>query len=371
VRVIGLVVAAVLGSVGPATALSVEKLLGNGRLVVYAGRETSARPSPRTIRRDAESLFAVGFRAVTTYATTPASAPVCRIFKRRRFATVLVGIADPTDPAEVRRAVHLRRCADGYVVGTGGITAGRYDRDALARAMAQVRKQSGRPVTTREPADTLRADPALARLGDWLFPVVQPHPAGKREGQEACGYTIFAYRDVTELAPAGVPTVIAECGLPTEGAPATSEHYQRAFFLCVESRQVPFGYFTAFDRPASEDVLRAHGGLFRADGSPKLWAAQQLAPELVVERRGGRLVGRVTHVPRHLVQVVMYVQGEGWELLPPVTLDRRGEWTATAPPGRLVVAYVATRAWTPPHAVDRKPRADRTEVLVEREVPAM
>jgi hypothetical protein len=371
VRVVGLVVAAVLGSVGPAGALSVEKLLGNGRLVVYDAREPSARPSARRLRQDAESLHAIGFRAVTTHATTPASAPVCRFFKRHGFATVLVGIADPMDAAEVRRAVRLKRCADGYVVGTGGVAAGRWTRDALAAAIARVRAKTGRPVTTREPADTLRADPSLARLGDWVFPIVQPWEAGKREGQEACGYTVFAYRDVTELAPAGVPTVIAESGLPTEGALATSEHYQRAFFLCVESRQAPFGHFTAFDQPGSADPLRAHGGLFRADGSPKLFAAQQLAPELRIERRGATLRGRVTNVPRHLVQIVVYVQGEGWELTPPVAMDRRGEWTTNVPPGRLATVYVATRAWTPPHAVDRKPRIDRTQVLVEREVPAM
>ena len=369
-RVVGLVVAAVLASVGTAGALSVEKLLGNGRLVVYE-RDPSAHPSPRALRRDAQSLHAIGFRAVTTHATTPASAPVCRFFKRHGFATVLVGIADPTDAAELRRAVRLRRCADGYVVGTGGLAAGRYDRDALARAIAQVRKQAGRPVTTREPAETLRADPALARIGDWVFPIVQPWDAGKHEGQEACGYTVFAYRDVAGLAPAGVPTVIAETGLPTEGAPATSEHYQRAFFLCVESRQAPFGYFTAFDDSASADPLRAHGGLFRADGSPKLWAAQQLAPELVVERRGGTVLGHVTHVPRDLVQVVVYVQGEGWQRLPPVTIDRHGEWVADVPPGRLAVVYVAARTWVPPHAVDRRPRTDRTQVFVERELPAM
>jgi hypothetical protein len=76
-------------------------------------------------------------------------------------------------------------------------------------------------------------------------------------------------------------------------------------------------------------------------------------------------------VPRHLVQIVVYVQGEGWELTPPVAIDRRGEWTTNVPPGRLATVYVATRAWTPPHAVDRKPRIDRTQVLVEREVPAM
>jgi len=371
VRVVAIAVAAMLVSVGPAGALTVEKLLGNGWLVVYDPREPATRPSARELRQDAESLHAIGFRAVTTHATTPASAPVCRFFKRKGFATVLVGIADPTDAAEVRRAVRLKRCADGYVVGTGGVAAGRWTRDALAGVIARVRQKTGRPVTTREPSDTLRADPSLARLGDWVFPIVQPWDAGKREGQEACGYTIFAYRDVAALAPAGMATMVAESGLPTEGAPTTSEHYQRAFFLCLESRQVPFGYFAAFDRPGSADLLPAHGGLFRADGSPKLFAAQRLAPQLTVERRGGRLAGRVTNVPRHLVQVVVYVQGEGWELTPPVAMDRRGDWATNVPAGRLAVVYVASRVWTPPHAVDRKLRADRMQILVEREVPAM
>jgi hypothetical protein len=54
VRVVGFVVAAVLGSVGPAGALSVEKLLGNGRLVVYDARAPTPRPSARTQRQDAE-----------------------------------------------------------------------------------------------------------------------------------------------------------------------------------------------------------------------------------------------------------------------------------------------------------------------------
>src|SRR5258705_394573 len=85
------------------------------------------------------------------------------------------------------------------------------------------RGASGRPVTTRETADVLRANPGLVRLGDWVFPTIRPWQAGKREAQDACGWTIFAYRELAE-APAGVPTVIAETGLPTEGALATSEH---------------------------------------------------------------------------------------------------------------------------------------------------
>lgn len=370
VRVRGLLVAVVLGTAAPADAMSLEKLLGDGQLVAYTGRDANGRPSARTLRTDAESLAAVGFRAVTTYGTTRATAPVCRFFKRRGFRTVLAGIADPRDAAEMRRAVGLRRCVDGYVVGTDGLSAARYTRAELERAIARVRAASGRPVTTRDTLQAFRDDPSLARVGDWLFPTIQPWHAEKRDPQDACGWTIFAYRELAERAPAGMPTVIAETGLPTEGALATSEHYQRAFFLCLASRQVAFGYFAAFDRSGADGV-DAHWGLFRADGSPKLWAAQQIRPTLVVERVGDRLRGRVENGPRHLLRVIVYVQGARWEAAPTIVPDRRGAWELGVAPDRAVTVYVASQAWMPPAAVDRLPRVDRVQVLAQRELPAM
>ena len=370
-QVLGLLVAAVLGAVGPASALSIEKLLGHGRLVTWAPRDPEARPSARALGTDADVLFALGFRAMTTQATSRASAPACRFFKRRGFETVLVGIADPNDASEIGRAVRLRRCADGYVIGSDGLAAGRYTRDDLERAVTRVRAATGRPVAVRETLQAFRDDPRLPRVGDWLFPTIQPWHAGKREGQDACGWTIFAYRELAAQAPAGVPTVVAETSLPTAGTVGASEHYQRAFFLCLESRQVPFGYPTAYDEPASADVLRAHGGLFRADGTPKLWAARQLQPTLEVERVGATLRGRVADGPRGLLQVVAYVQGTRWDALPAVLPDRRGTWTVTAPADRPVAVYVATRSWTPPPSVERRLRPDRVQILAERELPAM
>ena len=371
VRVGGLLVAALLGTVVPARALSLEKILGGGQLVAYRPRNADGRPSARVLRTDAESLAAVGFRAVTTYGTSRATAPVCRFFKRRGFRSVLVGIADPRDAGELRRAVRLRRCADGYVVGSNGPSAARYTRSELEHAIARVRAASGRPVTTRETAQAYRDDPSLARMGDWLFPAIQPWEAGKRDPQDACGWTIFAYRELAERAPAGMPTVIAETGLPTEGALATSEHYQRAFFLCLASRQVPFGYFEAVDRSPGADAVEAHWGLFRADGSPKLWAAQQIRPALVVERAGGMVRGRVENGPRHILRVIVYVQGARWDAAPPLVPDRRGAWELPVSPDRPVAVYVGTLAWTPPAAVDRLPRVDRVQILAARELPAM
>jgi hypothetical protein len=370
VRVLGLVIAALLGAGGPAGALSVEKLLGHGRLVGWAPREPAARPSARALNTDAELLLALGFRAAATRATSRASVPACRFFKRRGFATVLVGIADPGDAAEIRRAIRLRRCADAYVVGDEGLGTGRYGRDDLERVVGRLRAATGRPVAVRETLQALHDDPRLVRLGDWLLPTIQPWRAGKGEGQDACGWTIFAYRELAAQAPAGVPTV-PETALPTAGALGTSEHYQRAFFLCLESRQVPFGYATAWDDPTSADVVRAHGGLVRADGAPKLWAAQQLHPTLAVERAGPMLRGRIGNAPRGLWQIVAYVQGTRWDALPAVVPDRRGAWTLAAPADRPVAVYVATRFWRPPPSLDRRPRPDRLQILAERELPAM
>jgi hypothetical protein len=361
-----------LGPVGAARAISVEKILGGGRLAAYATVRTRADggASVRGIRLDAVSLRAVGFRAVTTYETSRATVPVCRFFKRVGFATVLVGIADPTDAGEVRRAIRLRRCADGYVVGTLGISEKRYDRDALAAVIARVRARSGRPVTTRETIEVLRADASLVRLGDWVFPTIHPFAAGKRESQDACGWTIFAYRDLADGAPAGVPTVVAETGLPTEGALATSEHYQRAFFMCLESRQVPFGYFEAFDRPGADPVA-GHFGVFRADDTPKLWAAQQIRPTLAIERMADGLRGHVDGVSPRLVRIVVYAKGARWDAMPAVQPNPRGAWSVAVPRDRAAAVFVVTPAWVAPSPVERLPAVDRMQVFATRELPPM
>ena len=371
-----LVLALLVGIPGQARAISVEKLLGGGRLVAYVPRgydPAAARaPSARGLRTDAERLASIGFTAVTTYGASRELVPVCRFFKRRGFHTVLVGIADPGDRAEVARAVRIKRCADGYVVGTSGVAEGRYGSAEVVRAIARVRSRTGRPVTTREPLAVYAGDATLVRAGDWVFPIIHPWSAGKRESQDACGWTIFAYRDLAERAPAGVPTVVAESGLPTDGALATSEHYQRAFFLCLASRQVPFAYFEAFDqRWRAPDGIGAHWGIFRADGSPKLWAAQQVQPSLAIDLQGTTIHGHVLHGVPDMLRVVAYVKAERWEVGPDVVLDRRGAWQLTVPPGRPVTLYVASRTWTPPPSVDRLPSVDRSAVFVQRELPAM
>ena len=368
-----MVLPVVLAFSSAAHGVSVDMLLGGGRLVVYGARsEPDAPPRPARLAADARVLHRVGFRAVTTLATTRANAPACRFFKRAGFRTVLVGIADPDDEAELRRAIHLRRCVDGYVIGDGGLAGGRYDLDAVVRAIRRVTKESGRPVTTREPVDVLARDPTLVRLGDWVFATLDPFAAGHSSSQDACGFVISAYRALAEKAPAGIPTVLAATGLPTAGDPKTSEHYQRAFFLCLESRQVAFGHFLAFDQPERADgPTGPHWGLFRADGTPKLWAAQELRVTLEVARTARTVEGRVPTALRSIVRVVAYVQQARWELLPDAPIDANGMWRIEVGPERPVTVFAVTTGWSAPESVERLPVIDRAHVLARRDVPPL
>ena len=324
-------------------------------------------PSPRSMRRTPRALAALGFPAVTTYGSSPAIVPVCRFFKRHGFRTVLVGVWDPTDRAEVRRAIRLRRCADGYVVGNDGLTFGRYRKDELVARDRARAKQDG---TSRHDARDVegvrrRPEPAPASATGSSRSSIPGTPGSAGRRRRAAGRSSRIATSPSSRRRA-VPTVVAESGLPTEGAPATSEHYQRAFFLCIESRQLPFAYLEAFDQPWSAAIRCApHGGLFRADGTPKLWAAQQLGPRSPSSAHGGRLRGRVQSTCRATLRDRATCRRKAGAQ-PAVAADRHGEWADGLPPDRRSPSSTSPRRWTPPAPVERLPQVDRDAGLRRR-----
>ncbi len=254
-------------------------LLGSGRLVSYAPRGfdpmPSWRPRAKRLKADAVLLRRLGVGTVVTEATPESLVPVCRFMKRHGIARVIIGIADPTDATEVRRAARLRRCADGYALGWGGLTEKRYSREAVAAVVDRLRTATGRPVAIRERPEAYRADPTLLALGDWVFPLLDPLRADMLGSQESCGWTMAVYRELLERAPIDRQVTIGATGLPTAGVAGANEHWQRAYFLCLESRDIPFAMFEAFDQPWRAGV--EFYGLIRADGAPKLWASQVLS----------------------------------------------------------------------------------------------
>ena len=358
-----LVLVVLLVSPWPARAATTAALLGGGRLITYVPHG-AAPASARRWRHDAETLASIGFRAVVTVATTPSTAPVCRFFKRHGFRVVLAGVADPLDRAEIRRAAHLRRCVNGYVVGRGGLAAGRYTRTQLDAAMARLRAVTHRPVTTSEPVASYESDASLLALGDWTFALAHGSP------QFECGAVSAVYQDLLHRLPAD-RALLFESGWPSAGWPATTEHHQRAFLACIESRGVAFAYFEAFDDPgATADAAASHWGLLLDDDTPKTWGVYQWQPTLTASRDGGGLRGRVAGAPMHLLRVAVFDREARRLLSPPIRVGRRGGWHVALPDARPLTIYLVASAWEPPaDALVRLPVIDRYRVFAQEDLP--
>lgn len=357
---LGLLVAATAGEATPP-----------GRVVVYTPRgfvPTTAAPtaaawraSARDLRADAADLRALAVDTATTWTSPPALAPVCRHLKRHGIATVILGVADPRDAAEVRVAAHARRCADGYAVGSGGLGT-RYDVAALRAAVERLRAASGRPVVVRETAGVLATDATLRALGDGPSPVAFPDTAGG--SQEACGLAIEGYRRLEQLLPPGHVLRLGATGIAADGGGAGNAAYQRAYFLCLASRTVPAALFEAYDQPWRTTPIGPHAGLFRADGTPRRYASELLRLTLTAMRAAdGRLDGRLTPALGARYRVVPWSRAAQWEPGVPVAIGRDGRWRAPVPAGRPWAATLESRDAPAPSAAATLPAVDGERVF--------
>jgi hypothetical protein len=337
-----------------------------GRVVVYTPRaydptHAAWRPSARGLRADAADLRALGVDTVTTWTSPPALAPVCRHLKRHGIPTVILGIADPRDAAELRAAVHARRCADGYAVGSGDVGT-RYDIASLRAAIARLEQTTGRPVVVRERAETLADDPSLRALGDGPQPVAFPDT--QHGPQEACGLAIEGYRRLEALLPPGRLLLLGATGIAAGGGAAGNDAYQRAYFHCLTSRSVPAGLFEAYDQPWREAPVGPHAGLFRADGTPRRFASELLRLTLTAALQpDGALAGRLTPALGARYRVVPWSRGAQWEPGTPAPIARDGRWRAPVPSGRAWAATLEARDDPAPAAAATLPMVDGEHVF--------
>jgi exo-beta-1,3-glucanase (GH17 family) len=188
--------------------------------------------------------------------------------------TVIMGLWDITSDEEWHNAVAQASFVDGYCLGNEGLGV-RYSPERLAVRMSELRRETGRSVTTTEPIDSYLTGPHrkwLLEHSDWLFPLAHPVWASQIDADQAVRWILARVDYLTASAKRRV--VLKEAGFPSAGLAGYSEDTQLVFFNALEATGLPFFYFEAFDQSWKRDVLRyaeieAHWGLHHADGTAK------------------------------------------------------------------------------------------------------
>ena len=234
-----------------------------------------AVPMETQIRDDLRLLRRTGFRSLVTYAATGVFGSIPRLARAEGFDGVIVmGLWSPLSEEERKQAVASAPYVDGYCVGNEGLGV-RYGPEELASAMDDLRRRTGRPVTTSEHVDLYLNGPYrewLRTHSDWLFPLAHPFWAHQRSVGDAVNWLSVRYDYL--VAVTGKEVVFKEAGVPTAGAPGFDENVQMIFFQELEKTGLKYFYFEAFDQPCKKNPrelpqVETHWGLFRADGKPK------------------------------------------------------------------------------------------------------
>lgn len=262
-----------------------DQLLRQTRWVAYAPTGFNPDTSPATlpgadsIRVDLKLLRSAGFDGVITYGVDLPS--VVEIAKQEGFSAMLLGIWNPSSQEEISLGINLSKDSfvKGVIVGNEGLTFHRYDAETLRLAIEQVRRETGKPVSTTEVLEVFYTNPDLVAWSDFLTINAHPYFHGHYNPVRAVDWTLGAWDRIT-IHVKNKPILFKEVGLPTAGGIENSEQYQRTFyFLLLTTTDVPFAFFEAFDQLFKPGDLEKSWGIFRSDRSPKPAAGVLLDPE--------------------------------------------------------------------------------------------
>ncbi|MFN7926832.1 MAG: hypothetical protein U0Y68_02610 [Blastocatellia bacterium] len=227
-------------------------------------------PSEASMAADLKTLRAYGFTGLITYGAQLTAIP--RLAAAADFKSMLVGVWDPNSAAELQLAkdAAAQEIVAGILVGNEGISFSRYTLPDLQRAVAEVRLQTKKPVSTTEIYERYFSIPELLTLGDFVTVNAHPffHGQEMRDPQRAVDWTVTAYRELAKLS--DKPLLLKEVGLPSEGEPGLSEKNQARYYELLSDSPVTFCWFEAFDQPWKDwGAVEKYWGIFHADRSPK------------------------------------------------------------------------------------------------------
>ena len=207
------------------------------RVITHAGKRAE-------IERDLLVLRQYGFGGIVTYGCDGLKKQIPELARKVGIEHILVGIWDPKDDHEFSNAKSLAHLVDGYVVGNEGIgKENRYSFDELNTRIQQLKRWSGKPVTTSEQIEDYWQIPALVTLGDWLFPIVHPYWNGKTAEPDASRWTKAQIDRLREIA-TNRPIICREVGLPTDSldelVTPPSEQTQAEYYVALRAAGCTF-----------------------------------------------------------------------------------------------------------------------------------
>ena len=273
----------------PALPSGWEKKVSNIIWIAYsppnANPNKGIQASAEDIQADLEVLHNAGFTGLVTYDSKGVMGrDFPTLAKETGFKGVIMGIWDPTSAEEMSnaQAASSNPIVLGFCVGNEGLDV-RYDMTVLSSTIEELRKTTGKPVTTAEQLDDYY-DEKLLEIGEWVFPNAHPYFHSQIDPVNAVKWTEGAYKDLSSKTDRFI--LFKEVGLPTEGDAENnlSETAQDQYYQGLEYTDVKFVYFEAFDQPWKTNLsVEPHWGIFFSDRTPKQTAVSFMGGEPVVE----------------------------------------------------------------------------------------
>jgi|SRR5579872_781314 len=233
----------------------------------YPAANPPVLPSEESIRADLVVLRAAGFSGLVTYGAQLAGIP--QIAQRLGFTSMLLGVWTPGDATEMRLAEEAARSpiVVGIIVGNEGLTFHRYALPVLREAMDELRRKTGKPVSTTEVVESYFTKSELAEWSDFLAVNAHPYFHEIRDPIKAAEWTANVYANLHQRYP-DKEILFKEVGLPSI-APGINENSQYEYYRALKDTAVQFVFFEAFDALFKNGPVEQSWGIFHADRSPK------------------------------------------------------------------------------------------------------
>nr|VFK64518.1 MAG: Exo-beta-1,3-glucanase, GH17 family [Candidatus Kentron sp. UNK]VFK71120.1 MAG: Exo-beta-1,3-glucanase, GH17 family [Candidatus Kentron sp. UNK] len=258
---------------------------------------TKKYPSMEEIRRELNLLRDSGFEGIITFSAKENLSSIPREAKNIGIASVIMGIMNPTDKEEVKRAINESEYVDAYCVGNM-FTDDNYGVAEVIDAIERVREATNKPITTTLRPNGYLAFPSITSSIDWIFPDIHTNwytDASAKKNLEDTKYLIDRVRDVQRMYPYK-PILLKMISLPSADAKNSSPREQFKFFKSIVEyskgymdfpERVYPSYFSGFDIPWKTSERKwpsgeAYVGLFNKDGNPKKFIDPESKEEILV-----------------------------------------------------------------------------------------